>query len=158
MLFQVEMEVRLPHDMAYTENYAILNDCPLFWIPEALAAGKYVSRFHPDIPMRLGVLPRWGMSALLPRAVGHAMAVEMTGTGPWQGHSYKIFVKNENIVTWLDGKPDAMSPDFISNLDPKTGAIRAMVGGYDFTRSEYNRAVLARRCTARARSRAAAAP
>jgi penicillin-binding protein 1A len=30
-------------------------------------------------------------------------------------------------------------------LDPKTGAIRAMVGGYDFVRSEYNRAVLARR-------------
>lgn len=30
-------------------------------------------------------------------------------------------------------------------LDPKTGAIRAMVGGYDFARSEYNRAVLARR-------------
>ncbi|MCC2641920.1 MAG: mrcA [Nitrospira sp.] len=30
-------------------------------------------------------------------------------------------------------------------IDPKTGAIRAMVGGYDFTRSEYNRAVLARR-------------
>jgi penicillin-binding protein 1A len=30
-------------------------------------------------------------------------------------------------------------------IDPKTGAIRAMVGGYDFTRSEYNRAVLAHR-------------
>lgn len=30
-------------------------------------------------------------------------------------------------------------------LDPRTGAIRAMVGGYDFRRSEYNRAVSARR-------------
>ena len=30
-------------------------------------------------------------------------------------------------------------------LDPRTGAIRAMVGGYDFSRSEYNRAVQARR-------------
>ncbi|MFQ5991308.1 MAG: penicillin-binding protein 1A [Nitrospiraceae bacterium] len=30
-------------------------------------------------------------------------------------------------------------------LDPRTGAIRAMVGGYDFERSEYNRAVIARR-------------
>lgn len=30
-------------------------------------------------------------------------------------------------------------------LDPKTGAIRAMVGGYDFSRSEYNRAVMAHR-------------
>ncbi len=30
-------------------------------------------------------------------------------------------------------------------VDPKTGAIRAMVGGYDFLRSEYNRAVMAHR-------------
>ncbi|TKB81870.1 MAG: penicillin-binding protein, partial [Nitrospira sp.] len=30
-------------------------------------------------------------------------------------------------------------------LDPRTGAIKAMVGGYDFARSEYNRAVLAHR-------------
>ena len=30
-------------------------------------------------------------------------------------------------------------------LDPRTGAIRAMVGGYDFSRSEFNRTVLARR-------------
>jgi penicillin-binding protein 1A len=30
-------------------------------------------------------------------------------------------------------------------LDPRTGAIRAMVGGYDFKRSEFNRAVSARR-------------
>ncbi|WP_016691146.1 carotenoid oxygenase family protein [Rhodococcus rhodochrous] len=51
---------RLPHDMAFTENYAILNDCPLFWIPEALEAGKYFSKFHPDMPMRLGVIPRRG--------------------------------------------------------------------------------------------------
>ncbi|RMH32267.1 MAG: PBP1A family penicillin-binding protein [Nitrospirae bacterium] len=30
-------------------------------------------------------------------------------------------------------------------LDPRTGAIRAMVGGYDYERSQFNRAVLARR-------------
>ena len=30
-------------------------------------------------------------------------------------------------------------------IDPKNGAIRAMVGGYDFSRSEYNRAVQAHR-------------
>ncbi len=30
-------------------------------------------------------------------------------------------------------------------IDPKVGAIRAMVGGYDFSRSEYNRAVQAHR-------------
>ncbi|GAA1727136.1 carotenoid cleavage dioxygenase [Dietzia kunjamensis subsp. schimae] len=51
---------RLPHDMAYSENYAILNDCPLFWDPEALAHGKYANRFYPDIPTRLAVIPRRG--------------------------------------------------------------------------------------------------
>jgi enoyl-CoA hydratase len=38
-----------------------------------------------DTHARLGVLPRWGMSALLPRAVGHGRAVEITGTGRWVG-------------------------------------------------------------------------
>jgi carotenoid cleavage dioxygenase len=51
---------RLPHDMAFTENYAILNDCPLFWEPEGLARGAHVARFHPELPTRLGVLPRRG--------------------------------------------------------------------------------------------------
>ena len=31
---------RLPHDMAFTENFAILNDCPLFWDPDLLAARR----------------------------------------------------------------------------------------------------------------------
>lgn len=30
-------------------------------------------------------------------------------------------------------------------IDPRTGAVKALVGGYDFTRSEYNRAVTAHR-------------
>lgn len=51
---------RLPHDMAFTENYAVLNDFPLFWDPELIARGKYASRFHPDLPSRFGVLPRLG--------------------------------------------------------------------------------------------------
>jgi DUF917 family protein len=58
--------------------------------------------------------------------------VELKGTHEFEGHTYRVFVKNENIVTWLDGVPDAMSPDFISNLDPNTGdAIAGQgLGGY----------------------------
>ena len=58
--------------------------------------------------------------------------VEMKGTGPYTGHTYKIYVKNENIVAWLDGVPDAMSPDTIQNLDPKTGDAHngGALGGY----------------------------
>ena len=51
---------RLPHDMAFTEHYAILNDMPLFWEPELLAKNLYASRFYPELPARLGVIPRRG--------------------------------------------------------------------------------------------------
>jgi carotenoid cleavage dioxygenase len=51
---------RLPHDMAFTENFAILNDCPLFWDADLLCRGVHAVRFHPDLPTRLGVLPRRG--------------------------------------------------------------------------------------------------
>lgn len=48
---------RLPHDMAYTERYAIFNDLPLFWDETLLAKGVHAARLH-DLPTRLGVLPR----------------------------------------------------------------------------------------------------
>ncbi len=51
---------RLPHDMAFTEHYAVLNDCPMFWDPDLLARGVHAVRFHPDLPTRIGILPRRG--------------------------------------------------------------------------------------------------
>ncbi|NNL65338.1 MAG: apocarotenoid-15,15'-oxygenase, partial [Myxococcales bacterium] len=51
---------RLPHDMAFTEHYAIVNDCPMFWDPDALATGHYATRFFPELPTRFGVIPRRG--------------------------------------------------------------------------------------------------
>ena len=54
---------RLPHDMAFTENYAILNDCPLFWDPELLKKGRHAARFYPELPLRIGVVPRRGGNA-----------------------------------------------------------------------------------------------
>ena len=57
---------------------------------------------------------------------------ELEGVGPYAGHTYKIFVKNENIISWLDGKPDILPPDLIYTLDPKTGDAIASprMGGY----------------------------
>ena len=51
---------RLPHDMAFTENYAILNDFPLFWDPEALKKNAHAVRFFEDMPSRFAILPRRG--------------------------------------------------------------------------------------------------
>ena len=58
--------------------------------------------------------------------------VELQGINEYEGHTYKIFVKNENIVAWLDGQLDAMSPDYIYNLNPATGEsdIGVGIGGY----------------------------
>lgn len=58
--------------------------------------------------------------------------VEIKGTGPFAGHTYKVWVKNENIISWLDGQVDVMPPDLICQLDPKTGdAITGVpLGGY----------------------------
>lgn len=53
---------RLPHDMAFTENYAILNDLPLFWAPEYLEHGVHLPRFHRDVPSRFAVVPRRGQT------------------------------------------------------------------------------------------------
>jgi hypothetical protein len=57
---------------------------------------------------------------------------ELEGLGPYKGHTYKIFVKNENIIAWLDGKPDVLPPDLIYNLDPKTGdaIVSPKLGGF----------------------------
>jgi carotenoid cleavage dioxygenase len=51
---------RLPHDMTFTENYSILNDCPLFWKEDLIERGIYATQFHRDMPTRLGVIPRYG--------------------------------------------------------------------------------------------------
>lgn len=51
---------RLPHDMAFTDHYAVLNDLPLFWDPEALRHGAHAVRFFQELPSRFGILPRRG--------------------------------------------------------------------------------------------------
>jgi carotenoid cleavage dioxygenase-like enzyme len=51
---------RLPHDMAFTERYTILNDLPLFWDPSLLDKGVHRARLHRDLPSRFAIVPRHG--------------------------------------------------------------------------------------------------
>jgi carotenoid cleavage dioxygenase len=52
---------RRPHDIGITPNYTILHDFPVFFDPEYFKrTGKRVPLFHPDVPTRYGVLPRFG--------------------------------------------------------------------------------------------------
>jgi carotenoid cleavage dioxygenase-like enzyme len=54
---------RLPHDMAFTERYAILNDFPMVWGPQLEERGIYAPRIDPTLPTRFAVIPRRGRSA-----------------------------------------------------------------------------------------------
>jgi len=53
---------RLPHDMAFTESWAILNDLPLFWDRQSMADGYYSNTFRRDMPSRFALIPRYGSS------------------------------------------------------------------------------------------------
>ena len=46
--------------MAFTKNYSILPDLPLFWHADLLEAGFHVPTFHPDLPTRFAIVPRYG--------------------------------------------------------------------------------------------------
>ena len=51
---------RLPHDMAFTDRFVILNDLPVFWDPALLEKGVHRPRFFRDLPSRFAVVPRRG--------------------------------------------------------------------------------------------------
>ena len=53
---------RVPHDIGMTEHYSILHDLPWWFNPELLKHGIRKGEFHPEAPMRFGVIPRFGRS------------------------------------------------------------------------------------------------
>jgi len=54
---------RLPHDMAVTEHYTVLHDFPLLLDDAAWKLGRYKLSFHPEMPTRFAVLPRYGQAS-----------------------------------------------------------------------------------------------
>lgn len=63
----------------------------------------------------------------------------ITGTGKYSNHEFKIWFKNENQITWLDGEPYVTSPDIvqvihldsgepITNPDLKKGDMVSVIG------------------------------
>jgi carotenoid cleavage dioxygenase-like enzyme len=51
---------RLPHDLAASAHYTILNDLPAFWDQELLERNIHAVRMHDQLPSRFGILPRHG--------------------------------------------------------------------------------------------------
>jgi DUF917 family protein len=46
---------------------------------------------------------------------------ELAGSGPFDGHTLRVWFRNENHVSWLDGEPWVASPDLIEFCDPESG-------------------------------------
>ncbi|WP_422411282.1 MULTISPECIES: carotenoid oxygenase family protein [unclassified Endozoicomonas] len=51
---------RLPHDMAFSENYSIFADLPLFWDPLLLEDNIHFPCYYPELPSRFSIIPRFG--------------------------------------------------------------------------------------------------
>jgi hypothetical protein len=47
--------------------------------------------------------------------------ITVRGEGRYKGHELKVWFKNENLLSWLDGNPYILTPDLICILDTKTG-------------------------------------
>ncbi len=55
---------RRPHDIGVTPRYSVLHDFPVFFDPAVFKkTGKRIPLFHPDVPTRYGVIPRFGTDA-----------------------------------------------------------------------------------------------
>jgi enoyl-CoA hydratase len=84
-----------------------------------------------DTHARLGVLPRWGMSALLPRAVGLAKAKELTATGAFVDADEALRIGLVNAVVShdeLSARAHELAVAIAAGPQP---AIRASIDLYD---------------------------
>jgi uncharacterized protein len=44
------------------------------------------------------------------------------GAGEHAGSNYRLWFKNENLLSWRDGAPDVLAPDLVCLIDQATGA------------------------------------
>ncbi len=107
---------RRPHDIGMTPNFSVLHDFPMFFDPAFFKkTGKRVPLFHPEVPTRYGVIPRFGSNA----------DVRWFEFEP----CYMLHVVN----TWEEGRELVMvgcrTDDPSLKPDPADGKIAAMLSG-----------------------------
>ncbi len=51
----------------------------------------------------------------------HLGEIRLEGSEEYHGHDLRIWFKNENHISWFDGKPYVTSPDLISVVDAESG-------------------------------------
>lgn len=95
---------RLPHDMIFSENWAIVNDLPMFWDIDLLPRGIHAARLHDGLPSRFGLIPRTG-----PR-IGDPAAIRWFDAAP----TYILHFLN----AYEDGDEVVMDAYFQDNPQP----------------------------------------
>jgi len=83
---------------------------------------------------KLELVSNWGKPSAR-RAIGLGAVLDLQVKQPDVNHQGAIFT--------LDQDPETQAA--LVAMDPLTGAVRAMVGGYDFKKSQFNRAMQAKR-------------
>ncbi len=99
--------------MAFTENYVILNDFPLFWDAEMLKHNAHIPpRLHRDLPSRFGILPRRGGS-------GEIRWFEAATT--YVLHFTNAFEEGDEIVLdgFFQGTPEPTDAGTADGMDPR---------------------------------------
>ncbi len=76
---------RMPHDMAFTEHYVVLNDLPMFWDPDAAEARRLRQPLPP----------------------GHAGAVRRSSRAAGHGEDVRWFEASPtNVLHWINAYED----------------------------------------------------
>ncbi|GGY37840.1 carotenoid oxygenase family protein [Parvularcula lutaonensis] len=115
---------RLPHDMAFTENYSILIDLPLFWKEELLEAGIHSAAYHEDLPTRFAVVPRYGSENEI-RRFEAAPTYVLHWTNAWEEG-------NEIVIDgYFQEDPDP-APIRMPGIDPRFGKLLANIDYHSF--------------------------
>ena len=108
---------RLPHDMAFTENYSILVDLPMFWNPTLLEQGKYHAEYHPELATRFAILPRYGTAE---------EAIWFEASPTYVLHWMNAYEDGDEII--LDGYfQDDPDPAPLPGLPPAAGKMMANI-------------------------------
>jgi len=101
-------------------------------LSKALAIGAAVRRAHSSggDPVEAAIRAGEGYLLFKGEVVQASWKIEegftvgelvISGKGDCLGHHYRIWFKNEHVISWFDEKPDVMVPDLICVLDPRTG-------------------------------------
>lgn len=113
---------RLPHDMAFSENYSILIDLPMFWDPERLKEDRHSVRYYPEKKTRFAIFPRYGT----------ADDVQWFETDPtYVLHWNNAYEEGDEVI--VDGFfQEAPSPEPLPGMHPLVGLALASVDIHSF--------------------------